>query len=126
MSLRKLYPLTGLIVVGIGGLLFLFPRATPVTALASGAVEGQVVWCTRLPVPYGAPGLAPDQPVPNEVPEGQPGPMTEGPYHPRPRPLPQPIPAGAVLVAVQNTALAARTDEEGRRLLSLLGMPFRR
>jgi hypothetical protein len=32
---------------------------------------------------------------------------------PRP-PIPRPIPAGAALVAVQGTALGARTDENGR------------
>jgi hypothetical protein len=79
----------------------------------TGSITGRVLWgnCIRnIPLPatpdaQGQPGApAPDlQPQP-----GQPLP-TSG------------LPAGAVLVAVQNTAISARTDEAGK--FSLTGVP---
>jgi hypothetical protein len=86
---------------------------------ASGAVTGRVIWgpCIRgipLPMTPDAQGqVTPENPV---MPDGQ----------VRPLPVPVPalatgLPAGAVLVAVQNSAVNARTDEAGRFTLS--GVP---
>ncbi len=98
--------------------------ATSVSAQsASGTVTGRVLWgsCIRaIPLP-----LSPDaqgQPAAADQPtaQAQPGPNVREPA----RPIPQPItglPAGAVLVAVQNTSVSARTDEAGR--FSLSGVP---
>src|SRR5579859_7120698 len=80
---------------------------------ASGSVTGRVLWsgCLRaipLPASPDAQAQTPDaaQAVPGL------------------RPIPAPtsgLPAGAVLVAVQNTGVSARTDEAGRFTLS--GVP---
>jgi hypothetical protein len=73
---------------------------------ATGTITGRVLWgnCIRaIPLP-----AAPDA-------QAQPG---------MPQPVPVPtsgLPAGAVLVAVQNTAISARTDEAGSFTLS--GVP---
>jgi hypothetical protein len=84
---------------------------------ASGTVTGRVIWgpCIRgipLPMTPDAQGqVSPDNPA---QPDGQ----------LRPQPIPAPptgLPAGAVLVAVQNSAVNARTDEAGRFMLS--GVP---
>jgi hypothetical protein len=81
---------------------------------ATGTVTGRVLWgsCIRA------------IPLPNQ-PEAQPGQAPEVmPPGPASRPVPQPVtglPAGAVLVAVQNTNVSARTDEGGRFTLS--GVP---
>lgn len=82
---------------------------------SSGTITGRVLWgnCIRaIPLP-----MAPD-------PQAQPGaPAQIQPMPPQPVP-PQPVeglPAGAVLVAVQGTAVNARTDEAGR--FSLSGVP---
>lgn len=83
---------------------------------ASGTVTGRVIWgpCVRgipLPMAPGAPdGSSPMQPGQPSAANGQmPGSMASG------------LPAGAVLVAVQNTSLSARTDEAGR--FTIAGVP---
>ena len=81
---------------------------------ATGTVSGRVVWgaCIRaipLPEAQGAPA-APDsqaQPAPMPVPGTGPT-STSG------------LPAGAVLVAVQNTPINARTDESGKFTLTVV------
>jgi len=83
---------------------------------ANGTVAGRVVWgpCIRgIPLP-----MAPDA--------QQGAPASPDSQMPQPMPVPQPapingLPAGAVLVAVQNTSISARTDEAGR--FSLSGVP---
>jgi hypothetical protein len=83
-------------------LLFVAHGATAQSA--NGTITGRVLWgnCIRaIPLP-----AAPDaqaQPVPGP---GGVAPQTSG------------LPAGAVLVAVQNTSVSARTDEAGRFTLS--------
>ena len=102
--------------------------STSVVAQGTGSITGQVIWCSPLPIRIGAAGAevpqeaiaqaeagqavegqpALAQPDGGVRPPGQPVPI------PIPRPVPpRPIPAGAVLVAVQNTSLSARTDEGG-------------
>jgi hypothetical protein len=81
----------------------------------TGTVTGRVLWgaCIRaLPLP-----ISPDgQPVP--TPPG----AADAQSSPAQRPLPASgLPAGAVLVAVQNTSISARTDEAGR--FTLPGVP---
>jgi hypothetical protein len=76
---------------------------------ASGEITGRVLWgpCIRA-IPLPAQPMSPDA-------QNQPQ---------MPQPVPQPtngLPAGAVLVAVQNTSISARTDETGRFTLS--GVP---
>ena len=100
--------------------------ATSVSAQsASGTVTGRVLWgaCIRaIPLPQ-----SPDaqgQPAPDV--QGQPTTQIQpgAPVGQPTRPIPQPVnglPAGAVLVAVQNTSVSARTDESGR--FSLSGVP---
>ncbi|MBI2862811.1 MAG: carboxypeptidase regulatory-like domain-containing protein [Chloroflexi bacterium] len=108
-----------------------------------GSITGQVVWNSPMPMPYGGPAqsgtaapgeLSPDanpETAPEDPPEASPE-MTSPPatgampapgvqVYPAPMPpipirppAPRLIPAGAVLVAVQGTALSARTDENGR------------
>jgi hypothetical protein len=81
---------------------------------ANGTVTGRVVWgpCIRgIPLPMAPGGQV--QPGAPAVPDSQ-----------MPQPVPVPVnglPAGAVLVAVQNTSISARTDEAGRFTLS--GVP---
>src|SRR4051812_8375551 len=82
---------------------------------AGGTVTGRVLWgsCIRaIPLP-----MTPDAQIQPATPDAiPPGPAS--------RPIPQPVnglPAGAVLVAVQNTSVSARTDEAGRFTLS--GVP---
>lgn len=83
---------------------------------ATGGITGRVIWgpCVRgIPLP-----MAPDAQAQPGAPEVQPAPL------PGQRPVPAPVnglPAGAVLVAVQNTSISARTDETGR--FSLSGAP---
>jgi hypothetical protein len=70
---------------------------------ASGTITGRVLWgpCIRaIPLP-----AAPAVPDAQAQPQPAPG-QTNG------------LPAGAVLVAIQNTAISARTDEAGRFTLS--------
>lgn len=87
---------------------------------ATGSITGRVMWgpCVRgIPLPMtpdtqaqpGAPP-APDAPgtMPQPAPDSRPIPITG-------------LPAGAVLVAVQNTSVSARTDETGKFALS--GVP---
>ncbi len=77
---------------------------------ATGTVNGRVVWsnCIRaIPLPATPNGQA------------QPG-VQPAPGMPQPAPT-SGLPAGAVLVAVQGTAVSARTDEAGR--FSLSGVP---
>jgi hypothetical protein len=79
---------------------------------ATGTVTGRVVWgaCIRgIPLPMSPDGQDQAQP-------SAPG----GPTRPVPIP-PNGLPAGAVLVAVQNTSISARTDEAGR--FTLQGVP---
>lgn len=104
--------------------------ALPAQAAAgTGTIAGQVVWCA--PLPLGVPDQgspAPGQEAPATPQEGMSPPPPSGPppassgvapdrvvpplpVHP---PYGRYIPAGAVLVAVQGTALSARTDENGR------------
>src|SRR5713101_8211024 len=101
------------------GLLLVAHSATAQSA--SGTVTGRVLWssCIRgipLPMTPGGqvqPGVM--QPSPPDTPDAQAFPG---------RPVPAPVnalPAGAVLVAVQNTGVSARTDETGRFTLS--GVP---
>jgi hypothetical protein len=88
---------------------------TAMAQSATGTVTGRVLWgsCIRaIPLP-----MTPDA-------QTQPAPPEMLPPGPASRPLPQPVnglPAGAVLVAVQNTNVSARTDEAGRFTLS--GVP---
>lgn len=133
------FALAGLMLVPLAlGLLTAFPRVaatTPATAQGTGSITGQVVWCAPFPIRAGVPGAAPAESgvatqegpavaivpgqeglAPGQRPEVQPdGTVRPGPIPiPIPRPVPpRPIPAGAVLVAVQNTSLSARTDEGG-------------
>lgn len=100
--------------------------AQPSAALqGGGVVTGQVVWCSGIygfAVGVGAaiPGQeggqiapqAPEAPSPQILPDDSTFPG--GRPIPGPRPEPRIIPAGAVLVAVQGTALSARTNESGR------------
>jgi hypothetical protein len=98
------------------GLLLVAHSATAQSA--TGTVSGRVLWgsCIRgIPLP-----ITPDAQAQPGAPDSADGQATPG----RPRPVPAPInglPAGAVLVAVQNTAISARTDEAGR--FSLSGVP---
>jgi hypothetical protein len=115
---KVMYPAFGAL-AAVAGLLIVAHSATAQSA--SGTVSGRVLWgsCIRaIPLPMtpdaqAQPGAAqPDAPT---TPDGQgiPG-----------RPIPVPVnglPAGAVLVAVQNTNVSARTDEAGRFTLS--GVP---
>lgn len=84
---------------------------------ATGTISGRVVWgaCIRgIPLP-----MAPDAQG-----QAQPGAPASPDTQVQPQPMPVPVtglPAGAVLVAVQNTAVSARTDEAGRFTLS--GVP---
>jgi hypothetical protein len=83
---------------------------------ATGTVTGRVLWgsCIRaIPLPMMPGGQAqPDAAAP--APDAQLAPGS------RPQPV-NGLPAGAVLVAVQNTAISARTDEAGKFTLS--GVP---
>ena len=110
----------GLVPLALVGLLTLPRHAvlTSASAQGTGSITGQVIWCSPLPLRAGVAGAE----VPQEAVEAsqsvevQPdGPVRPGPVPiPIPRPSPiRPIPAGAVLVAVQNTSLSARTDEGG-------------
>jgi hypothetical protein len=82
---------------------------------ATGTVTGRVLWgsCVRIPLP-----MTPDMPQPGAPDTGTVQP--DGGNAPGViRPLPQRVvPAGAVLVAVQNSAISGRTDEAGRFTLS--------
>jgi len=121
------------VTLALAGLLALPHQIDSTAALAqgTGAITGQVIWCSALPLRAGVAGAeVPDEAVAAAQPvEGQPvGPVVvvvppdaqgqvvpgqpPGPGRPVPVP-PRPIPAGAVLVAVQNTTLSARTDEAG-------------
>ena len=117
--------LLALPVLAIALIAFLFTAlpaqnlTAPSAAQGTGAVTGQVMWCSPLvirggvagaeavPSAEGASAQAPETPPDGTV---RPVPIP-GPF-PRPIP-PRAIPAGAVLVAVQNTSLSARTDEVG-------------
>ena len=84
---------------------------------ATGSITGRVMWspCVRgIPLP-----MTPDaqtQPGAPEAPNAFPQPA------PGTRPIPiNGLPAGAVLVAVQNTSVSARTDEAGKFTIS--GVP---
>jgi hypothetical protein len=112
------YPALGAL-AAVAGLLLVAHSATAQSS--TGTVTGRVLWgsCIRaIPLPMtpdgamqpGAPDTAEAQPAPGGV--------------QRPVPVPVPangLPAGAVLVAVQNTAISARSDEAGRFTLS--GVP---
>lgn len=92
----------------------------------TGTVTGTVVWCYGRfgPMPLGPDGATPD---------AQADPLQkEGPRTQRPMPLDgqtpdvvrrfmRRLPAGAVLVAVQGTAVSTRTDDQGR--FTLGGVP---
>jgi hypothetical protein len=130
----KLAVLGGLALVGS---LALAAHVAAAPSAAVGSVTGRVMWgsCVRGVAPpmtpdgqtqqpgAAAPGVVESQPA-----EVQPMPAQgQGQVEPsrpipgRPMPVPAPItglPAGAVLVAVQNTSISARTDEAGRFSLS--------
>jgi hypothetical protein len=96
--------------IGAVVLLLLIAHSTAAQS-ATGTITGRVMWgpCVRgIPLP-----MAPDAP---NTPDAQPQPAPGS----RPTPI-NGLPAGAVLVAVQNTAISARTDEAGR--FSLAGVP---
>ena len=87
---------------------------------ATGSITGRVMWgpCVRgIPLPMTPDGQAePGAPAAPEAPNTMPQPA------PGSRPVPiTGLPAGAVLVAVQNTSVSARTDETGKFTLS--GVP---
>jgi hypothetical protein len=109
----------------------------------AGTVNGRVVWgsCLRIPLPMGPSGTGSVAPgdvttsgpadampaTPPDVSTLQPGGPSGQPGSPdSPMPVPgivrpgviRSVPAGAVLVAIQNTAISARTDEAGRFSLS--------
>lgn len=97
---------------------------------ATGSISGRVLWgsCVRIPLPMDSTqpnGVGTSQPDASS--STQPGAPTTSPDSQPPGPASRPIqqvralPAGAVLVAVQNTALSARTDEAGK--FSLSGVP---
>jgi hypothetical protein len=90
---------------------------------ATGTVTGRVVWgpCIRgIPLPLTPEGQT--QPATPGAPNAQPAPGQPIPVPGPGQPIPATgLPAGAVLVAVQNTAINARTDEAGR--FSLSGVP---
>lgn len=74
---------------------------------ATGTVTGRVMWgpCIRaIPLPA--------------RPEAQGAPVPDLQIQPIPPSGPSGLPAGAVLVAIQNTSISARTDEAGRFSLS--------
>jgi hypothetical protein len=109
---RSSFSLLAIGVVAVASVLFATHGAG--AQAATGTVTGRVLWssCIRaLPVPIS--------------PDGQPAPLPDGAdaqSTPGRRPLPvSGLPAGAVLVAVQNTPVNARTDEAGRFTLS--GVP---
>jgi hypothetical protein len=86
---------------------------------STGTVTGRVLWgaCLRaIPLPM-SPDAAQGEATQPATPDFAPGPAS--------RPIPggttQGLPAGAVLVAVQNTSVSARTDEAGKFTLS--GVP---
>ncbi|MGI9146373.1 MAG: hypothetical protein ACR2IK_07490 [Chloroflexota bacterium] len=87
---------------------------------ATGTVTGRVVWgaCIRgIPLPMLPSGQA--QSGTAVAPDGS---APEAQIAPGSRPMPvNGLPAGAVLVAVQNTAISARTDEAGK--FTLGGVP---
>ena len=77
---------------------------------ATGTITGRVMWgpCIRaIPLPAQPEAQAPSAPESQIYP--QPGQPPIGPSG---------LPAGAVLVAIQNTSISARTDEAGRFTLS--------
>jgi hypothetical protein len=96
----------GLIVPAVAASAVLLAAAHGAAAqAATGTVTGRVVWgaCLRsIPLPVAPNAQAEDQ-------AQQPAPTVSG------------LPAGAVLVAIQNTAISGRTDEAGR--FSLAGVP---
>ena len=108
----------GLLLLGAcAALLVVRPPSAADAQSGVGTVNGRVLWgsCVRIALPAGASEVAPDvvevQPVPAQ------------PDAPMPNIIRQPtptraLPAGAVLVAIQNTGVNARTDEAGRFSLS--------
>lgn len=119
MNVRTLIAL-GLVaslVIAAGGLLLRGGVPIASAQTSGGAVTGKVLWCAPLPYAYGEPGFAGGgtgtsgtvTPVPSVKPSPPAPDELMSPYA-----YPRMIPAGAVLVAVQNTALSARTDEAGR------------
>jgi hypothetical protein len=95
----------------------LFASHAATAQSATGTITGRVLWgnCIRgipLPAqPNDQNGAAPASPAAPDA-QMQPQPII-------PQPVPQTgLPAGAVLVAVQSTAISARTDESGRFSLS--------
>ena len=87
---------------------------------ATGSISGRVMWgpCVRgIPLP-----MAPDAQAQPGAPAAPEAPNTMPQPAPGSRPIPiTGLPAGAVLVAVQNTSVSARTDEAGKFTLS--GVP---
>jgi hypothetical protein len=106
-------------VLAIGGLALvasaMFAAHGAAAQGATGTITGRVLWgpCIRaLPIPISPDGQA--APAAPETPDAQ------SPSIQRPVPVGG-LPAGAVLVAVQNSSINARTDEAGRFPLS--GVP---
>ena len=95
-----------------------FATAIATAQSATGTVTGRVLWssCVRgIPLPMTPDGQAQPSASTGIVPP-------DVQIAPGSRPVPvNGLPAGAVLVAVQNTAVNARTDEAGRFTLS--GVP---
>lgn len=92
----------------------------------TGTVTGTVVWCQGRfgPMPMGPDGATPGaqaDPLQKEGPQTQRPMPLDGQVPDVMRPFTRRLPAGAVLVAVQGTAVSTRTDDQGRFTLS--GVP---
>jgi hypothetical protein len=112
---RVFAPVVGALAV-LGSVAFVSHGAAAQSA--TGTVTGRVLWgsCIRgIPLPMTPSGQPqPGVAIAPDAPDAQIGPGQ--------RPIPiNGLPAGAVLVAVQNTSISARTDEAGR--FSLAGVP---
>jgi hypothetical protein len=118
----------------ITGLLIAYAPRIAAAQPATGSITGRVLWgsCVRIPLPAqssGQPDTTPSDATPSAEaqpasPDVQPVPVPGQPLPPGPAsrfPQPRALPAGAVLVAVQNTSLSARTDETGH--FSISGVP---
>ena len=100
----------GVLAVSAGMLLAIQIPSIAGAQAATGAVTGRVVWnpCVRIPLPMAPSAPGPDTGV---------APDQTSPANPQVAPF-RGLPAGAVLVAVQNTSLSTRTDENGKFTVS--------